>query len=60
MGEQLGVNAETLRGRGAQKEVDEGQRPGTTTTDAEKLDKLEREVKEPRRAYTMASATCTC
>ena len=43
-----------------QKEVDEGQRPGTTTTDAEKVDKPEREVKEPRRANTMASAMCTC
>ena len=31
-----------------QAEIDEGSRPGTTTSDAEKLDKLEREVKEIR------------
>ncbi len=33
-----------------QAEVDEGGRPGTTTSHAEKLDRLEREVKELRRA----------
>lgn len=50
IGEQLGINAETLRGWVTQAEVDEGGRPGTTTTDKEKLDKLEREVRELRRA----------
>ena len=54
IGEQLGVNAETLRGWVRQLEVDEGQRPGTTTMDAEKLDKPGREVKELRRANAMA------
>lgn len=49
IGEQLGINPETLRGWVTQKEVDEGQRPGTTTTDAEKLATLEREAKELRR-----------
>jgi len=50
IGEQLGINPETLRGWVTQKEVDEGHRPGMTTTDAGKIDKLEREVKELRRA----------
>ncbi len=50
IGEQLGINAETLRGWVTQAEVDEGGRPGTTTSHAEKLDRLEREVKELRRA----------
>ena len=50
IGEQLGINVETLRGWVTQAEVNEGLRPGTTTTDTEKLDKLEREVKELRRA----------
>jgi len=50
IGEQLGINPETLRGWVTQAEVDEGRRPGTTTSDAEKLDRLEREVKELRRA----------
>ena len=49
IGKQLGINAETLRGWVTQAEVDEGARPRTTSTDKEKLDKLEREVKELRR-----------
>ncbi len=50
IGEQLGINPETLRGWVTQAEVDEGSRPGTTSSDAEKLGNLEREVKELRRA----------
>ena len=50
IGGQLGINAETLRGWVTQKEIDDGRRPGTSTTDADKLLKLEREVKELRRA----------
>jgi len=47
---QLGINPETLRNWVTQAEIDEGNRPGTTTTDAERLRELEREVKELRRA----------
>ncbi len=49
IGEQLGINPETLRGWVTQVEVDEGARAGTTTTDAQRLSELEREVKELRR-----------
>ncbi len=50
IGEQLGINPETLRGWVSQAEVYEGTRPGTTTTDAQRLVELEREVRELRRA----------
>lgn len=50
IGEQLGINPETLRGWVSQAEVDEGTRPGTTTSDAQRLVELEREVRELRRA----------
>ena len=33
-----------------QTEIDKGQRPGTTTSDAQRIKELEREVKELRRA----------
>ncbi len=50
IGGQLGINPETLRNWVTQAEIDEGSRPGTTTTDADRLASLEREVKELRRA----------
>jgi transposase len=50
VGEQLGVNPETLRNWVQQAEVDEGHRPGTTTDEAKRVAELEREVKELRRA----------
>ncbi|GLK06592.1 hypothetical protein GCM10017597_33920 [Brachybacterium conglomeratum] len=50
MGEQLGINPETLRNWVVQAEIDEGNRPGTTTSDAERLAELEKEVRELRRA----------
>jgi transposase len=50
IGNQLGINSETLRGWVAQAEVDAGVRPGTTTADAARIDELEREVRELRRA----------
>ena len=50
VGGQLGVNPETLRGWVNQAEIDSGQRAGTTTSDAQRLAELEREVKELRRS----------
>jgi len=50
IGEQLGINPETLRGWVQQAEIDAGDRPGTTTSDAQRLVELEREVRELRRA----------
>jgi transposase len=50
IGEQLGINAETLRGWVTQAEVDAGERPGTSTSEAEKIMQLERDNRELRRA----------
>ena len=50
VGEQLGINPDTLRNWVQQAEVDEGHRPGTTTDDATRLAELERENRELRRA----------
>lgn len=47
--EQLGMHRETLRGWVRQAEVDGGVRPGTTTSDAQRLAELERENRELRR-----------
>lgn len=41
--EQLGMYPETLRGWVRQAEIDGGVRPGTTTSDAQRLDELEQE-----------------
>ena len=53
IGEQLGINPETLRGWVTQAEVDDGARPGTTSPDAVKIAELEREVKELRRTNSI-------
>ena len=50
IGEQLGINPETLRNWVVQAEIDDGHRPGTTTDDATRLAELERENRELRRA----------
>ncbi len=50
IGEQLGINPETLRGWVQQAEIDAGERPGTTTSDTQRLAELERENRELRRA----------
>ncbi|NTW39233.1 MAG: transposase [Cellulomonadaceae bacterium] len=57
IGEQLGINPETLRGWVNQAEVDAGDRPGTTTSDVQRLAELEREERELRRANAMADST---
>lgn len=50
IGEQLGIHPETLRNWVTQVEVDAGDRPGTTSSDAQRLAELERENRELRRA----------
>ncbi len=50
IGEQLGINGETLRGWVAQAEIGAGARPGTSTSEAEKIKQLERDNRELRRA----------
>ena len=50
VGDQLGINPETLRNWVGQAEIDEGHRPGVTTVEARRIAELEREVKELRRA----------
>ena len=52
----LGVNRETLRNWVRQAEIDSGQRPGTSTTDAQRIAELEREVRELRRANEILKA----
>ena len=56
IGEQLGINPETLRNWVIQAEIDEGTRPGTTTDDATRLAELEREVRELRRVNAISKS----
>ena len=53
IGDQLGVHPEALRTWVKQAEIDGGVRPGTTTSDAERIAQLERENRELRRANTI-------
>ena len=53
MGEQLGINPETLRNWVVQAAVDEGHRPGTTTNESQRLVELEKGVRELRRANSI-------
>ena len=46
----IGCTPQTLNDWVKKAEVDSGQRPGTTTSDAQRIKELEREVKELRRA----------
>jgi transposase len=48
--EQLGIHPEALRSWVKQAETDAGVRPGTTSSDADRIAALEREVRELRRA----------
>jgi transposase len=50
IGEQLGINSDTLRGWVKQAQVDAGQRPGTTSSEVARIRQLERENAELRRA----------
>lgn len=48
--DQLGIHPEALRTWVKRAEVDAGDRPGTTSSDAERIAHLERENRELRRA----------
>jgi transposase len=48
--EQLGIHPELLRTWVKRAEIDAGDRPGTTTSDAERIAQPERENRELRRA----------
>ena len=50
IGEQLGINTDTLRGWVRQAQVDAGVRPGVTTAESARVRQLERENFELRRA----------
>lgn len=50
VGEELGINGETLRGWVRQAQVDAGTRPGTSASEAERIRQLEAENRELRRA----------
>ena len=50
VGEQLGINPETLRNWVSQAEIDQGHRAGVTTAEAQRIAELERENRELRRA----------
>jgi len=54
---QLGVHPEALRHYVRQAEIDGGDRPGTTSSDAERLAELERENRELRRANAILRST---
>jgi len=46
VGEQLGINPETLRNWVSQAEIDQGHRPGVTTAEGQRIAQLERENRE--------------
>ena len=50
IGPRVGVNPDTLRGWCKQAAIEAGQRPGTTTSDAERIKDLEAENRELKRA----------
>jgi transposase len=50
VGEQLGINRDTLRGWVKQAQIDAGAKPGVSTDDRRRLVELERENRELRRA----------
>jgi transposase len=50
IGEELGINSDTLRGWVKRAQIDSGKRPGTSSGDAARIRQLERENAELRRA----------
>jgi transposase len=52
----LGINDQSLRAWVKQADIDAGQRPGTSSTDAQRIVELERENRELRRANDILKA----
>jgi transposase len=52
----LGITPETVRKWVRRAEIDEGQRPGLTTSERERMKELERENRELRRANEILKA----
>jgi transposase len=50
IGQELGINTDTLRGWVKQAHIDAGRRPGTTSAEAARMRALEKENAELRRA----------
>ena len=50
IGQRVGVNSDTLRGWCKQAEIDAGERPGTSSSDAARIKQLEAENRELKRA----------
>ena len=59
IGQQLGINPETLRGWVTQAKVDAASRPGTSTAEAARVVELERENRELRRANSILRTAST-
>ena len=55
--QQLGINADTLRGWLKQADIDGGARPGVTTSESARIAELERENRELKRANQMADSS---
>lgn len=53
IGGHLGINPETLGNWVNQAKIDQGHRPGTSTSDAERIGRLDRDNKELRRANSI-------
>ncbi|MEK2472486.1 transposase [Streptomyces noursei] len=54
--DQFGINREAVRNWARQAEVDDSKRPGTSTTDAQRIVELKRENRELRRANEILKA----
>lgn len=53
IGEQLGINGDTLRNWVKRERIDGGEIPGTTSSDALRIAELDKENRELRRANTI-------
>ena len=58
--EELGIHPEALRTWVRQAEIDRGDRPGTTTDEAQRIKELEKEVRELRRANAILKSASAC